>query len=158
MRVSVTVARRAAVAMCISLALYGVSGCAMIGGTATPSATTQEGQDMDLQPVFDAVTAADPRVTESDGQVYYSGMAKTLDLIVLLSGDEPVTTDELTAILIAARDNTPAEVETISVIAREAADEEKLIDLQPAIAGLPDGLTPIWDGAVTLSRVDLDRL
>lgn len=151
-------ARGAGAALCLALLFSGLSGCALIGGSATPGATTQEGQDMDLQPLYDAVTAADPRVVDQSGTVSYSGAAKTLSLAVLLSGDEPVSTEELTAILVAARDNTPSEIETISVIAREAADDEKIIDLQPAIAGLPADLNPLWDGAVTLARVDLDKL
>ena len=33
-----------------------------------------------------------------------------------------------------------------------------MADLRSAIAGLPEDTTPLWDGGLTMSRVDLDKL
>ncbi|WP_313547116.1 hypothetical protein, partial [Leifsonia aquatica] len=142
------------------LVAFMLAGCALPGvsfggGGSQPRPTA--GVD-DLQGVETAVSAADPRVTDVSGTVNYSGMSRMLTLAVIMSGDEPVTTSTLTSVLIAARDATSSDIESIVVIAREAADEEKIIDLQDAIAGLPSDVTPLWDGGVTLSRVDLDKL
>jgi len=146
-----------AAALAAVLLVAPLAGCAGTGPAPTES-TTSEGQDVDLQPLYSAVTAADARVEDPTAIVNYSGTAKTLDLAVLIRGDEPVSTQTLTAILVAARDATPDEIATISVLAREAADEERIVDLQDAIAGLPAGVTALWDGAATLARVDLDKL
>ena len=69
-----------------------------------------------------------------------------------------MSTETLTAILVAVRDTTPDDIETVGLIAREAADEERIVDLRSAIAGLPDDVTALYDGGVTLARVDLDKL
>lgn len=108
--------------------------------------------------LYAAVAAVDPRIEKVDGQVYYSGAAKTINVVVLISGDEPVSTDALTAMLVAIRDNTSDAIETATIIARDAEDDDKIVDLSPAIAGLPNDITPLWDGGLTLSRVDLDKL
>ena len=75
--------------------------------------------------------------------------------VALISGDEPVSTDALTAMLVAIRDNTSDAIETATIIARDAEDDDKIVDLSPAIAGLPNDITPLWDGGLTLSRADL---
>lgn len=77
--------------------------------------------------------------------------------VALISGDEPVSTDALTAMLVAIRDNTSDVIETATIIARDAEDDDKIVDLSPAIAGLPNDITPLWDGGLTLSCVDLDK-
>lgn len=56
------------------------------------------------------------------------------------------------------RDTTPDDIATVGLVAREAADEERIVDLRSAIAGLPEDTTPLWDGGLTMSRVDLDKL
>lgn len=150
--------RMAAVVFTAVLAMSGLSACTGSTGVAPSSSTSQEGSTVDLESVYDAVIAADPRVEDPLGTVSYSGAAQTLDLSVLIVGEEPVSTDTLTAILIAVRDSTPSSIQTVTVIAREAADSEKIVDISSAIAGLPEGLTPLYDGGVTLMRVDLDTL
>lgn len=137
-----------------------LSGCTTIvvpgpggAGDATPSTAQADPADD-----YRAVIAADPRITDVSATENYSGFSRMVTLAVIIDGDEPVTTAMLTAILIAARDSMPSDVESLAVIARKASDEEKIIDLADAVAGLPDDVTPLWDGAVTLMRSDLDKL
>lgn len=143
-----------------AILLFGVplAGCSDTSAGNSTASTTQGDQDMELQAIYDAVAASDPRVEDPLGTVSSSGAAKTLSLSVLIVGDEPVSTETLTAVLVAARDSTSDDIETITLVAREAADEEKIVDLSSAIAGLPEGITALWDGGVTLARVDLDKL
>ncbi|UAJ81556.1 hypothetical protein IT072_11845 [Leifsonia sp. ZF2019] len=142
------------------LLVSSLAGCSIPGilsgegGSSSRSAASSD----DLQSVTSAVLAADSRVTDASGTVSYSGAARTLTVAVIMSGEDPVTTSTLTAVLIAVRDATPTGIQTITVIARKAADEEKILDLSGAIAGLPKDVTPLWDGGVTLSRVDLEKL
>lgn len=75
--------------------------------------------------VYDAVLPADPRVADPSAAAALSGVARTMTLVVLIEGEEPVTTATLTAILIAVRDATSSSIETVTLIAREAADEER---------------------------------
>lgn len=146
-----TAALAAVVLLAVALTACGASN----GSSPTSS---QEGAAMDLQSVYDAVIASDSRVEDPLGTVSYSGAAKTLSLSVLITGDEPVTTETLTAILVAVRDTTSDDIATVGLVAREAADEERIVDLRSAIAGLPEDTTPLWDGGLTMSRVDLDKL
>lgn len=142
----------------VMLIAVPLTACGTSEGPDSPPASSQEGTDMNLQAVYDAVVASDSRVVDPLGTISYSGMAKTLSLSVLIEGDEPVSTETLTAILVAVRETTPAEIETVGLIAREAADEERIVDLRSAIAGLPEDTTPLWDGGLTMTRVDLDKL
>jgi len=150
--------RVAGAAAAALLALAALTACSAGSGAPAASSSSQEGTDVDLQSVYAAVSAADPGVEDPLGTVSTSGMAKTLSVSVLVSADEPVTTERLVAIFAAIRDTTPASIETVTVIARDAADEEKIVDLSAAAAGLPDDVTPLHDGGVTLSRVDLEKL
>ncbi|UIN30746.1 hypothetical protein [Microbacterium binotii] len=139
----------------ISLAGCALPGIVPLEAGAPSSSSTEE---TDLQSVYDAVLAADPRVADPSASVSLSGVARTMTVVVLIEGEESVTTATLTAILIAVRHATARSIETVTVIAREAADEEKIVNLTPAIAGLPSDVTALGDGGVTLSRVDLDKL
>lgn len=139
------------------LAVTALTACTGGGGPAASSAS-QEGTNVDLQSVYSAISAADPGVEDPLGTVSTSGMAKTLSVSVLVAADEPVTTDRLVAIFVAIRDTTSASIETVTVIARDAADEEKIVDLSTAVAGLPSDVTALYDGGVTLARVDLEKL
>ncbi|KXZ60485.1 hypothetical protein Mlaev_01564 [Microbacterium laevaniformans] len=140
------------------LAVAALTACTAGNAAPAASSASQEGTDVDLQSVYAAISAADPGVEDPLGTVSTSGMAKTLSVSVLVAADEPMTTDRLVAILVAIRDTTPASIETVTVIARDVADEEKIVDLSTAVAGLPDDVTALHDGGVTLSRVDLEKL
>lgn len=151
-------ARLTAALVAAALLAAPLAGCGASDGPDSSPTSSQEGTAMDLQTVYDAVIASDPRVEDPLGTVSYSGAAKTLSLSVLISGDEPVSTETLTAILVAVRDTTPDDIETVGLVAREAAHEERIVDLRSTIAGLPEDTTPLWDGGLTMSRVDLDKL
>ena len=140
------------------LAVAALTACTAGNAAPAASSASQEGTDVDLQSVYAAISAADPGAEDPLGTVSISGMAKTLSVSVLVAADEPMTTDRLVAILVAIRDTTPASIETVTVIARDVADEEKIVDLSTAVAGLPDDVTALHDGGVTLSRVDLEKL
>lgn len=140
------------------LAVAALTACTAGNAAPAASSASQEGTDVDLQSVYAAISAADPGAEDPLGTVSTSGMAKTLSVSVLVAADEPMTTDRLVAILVAIRDTTPASIETVTVIARDVADEEKIVDLSTAVAGLPDDVTALHDGGVTLSRVDLEKL
>lgn len=150
--------RLAVAAAAAVLAVAALTACTGGGGAPAASSAAQEGTDVDLQSVYAAVSAADPGVEDPLGTVSTSGMAKALSVSVLVPADEPVTAERLVAIFVAIRDTTPASIETVTVIARDAADEEKIVDLSAAVAGLPDDVTALHDGGVTLSRVDLEKL
>lgn len=150
-RVAVAVATAA-------LAVAALTACTAGNGAPAASSASQEGTDVDLQSVYAAISAADPGAEDPLGTVSTSGMAKTLSVSVLVPADEPVTTERLVAIFVAIRDATPASIETVTVIARDVADEEKIVDLSAAVAGLPKDVTALHDGGVTLSRVDLEKL
>ncbi len=144
-----------------ALLASALSGCSALGVTPVDKPTSSQGQgasEVDTNTIYNAVIATDPRVKDPSASVISSGVAKMLNLVVLVDGEAPVTTATLTSILIAARDSTPASIESISLVAREAADEERIVDLRDAIAGLPAGVTALWDGGVTVSRVDLEKL
>ncbi|MFT4214594.1 MAG: hypothetical protein QM622_07445 [Microbacterium sp.] len=151
-------ARLAGVVLATALLVTPLTGCSLLGSVVPGQNSTEQGDDIDMQTLYDAVAAADPRVKDPVGQVYYSGFSQTLDLVVMISGDEPVSTETLTAIFIAARDNTTNDIETITVLAWDAEDEEVRVDLSPAIDGLPDDVTVLWDGGATIARTDLDKL
>ena len=152
-----TFGRVAATVLIAALLPAPLSACSAF--TAPPAHTaTHDGQDTDMDALYAAVAAVDPRIEKVEGQVYYSGAARTIDVVVLIPGDQPVSTDTLTAVLVAIRDSTPVTIETVTVIPRSAEDMDKIIDISPAIAGLPSDVTALWDGGLTLARVDLDKL
>lgn len=110
-----------------------------------------------LQPVYDDVNASDPRITDTFAIMSTSGFSPTLTISFLVTGDEPVSTETLVAVLTAIANNPGGEYETINVLARRADDPERGVDLTAAIEGLPAGLTPLaLDGGLTLMRNDLD--
>ncbi|MFT4214595.1 MAG: hypothetical protein QM622_07450 [Microbacterium sp.] len=151
-------ARLAGALLATALLAAPLTGCSLLSSVVPGQNSTEQGVDLDMQTLYDAVAAADPRVARAEGGVSYDGFSKELDLVVLISGDEPVSTETLTAIFVAAGDNTPSEIEYICIIAREADDSENLVDLAPAIDGLPDDVTVLWDGGATIARTDLEKL
>lgn len=151
---------RTRMAAAVAAMLFGLSlaGCTAPSATPADPRGTRQADVVDLQPILDAVAAADSRVVDPTARVYYSGAAQTLAVMPLISGDDPVTTPTLTDILIAVHDHTPDDIATVTVIARDTSADQRLIDLRPAIDGLPDGVTVLWDGGATIARVDLDKL
>lgn len=160
---STIAARTLTAATAVSLAVCLVSGCSAAAPTpsspASDAATTsgEETPVNALQSLYDAVSASDPRIVDPLATVSLSGTNTVLSLSVLVSGDEPVSTQTLTAVLVAARNST-VPFDQLDLNARSAADSERLLDLRPAIDGLPSGVTVLYDGGLTVMRGDLDRL
>ena len=146
--------RGAVIRLCVLLLVVSLSGCGAIGSLGGED--SRDSSSFELQDVYDAVTAADGRVTRASAIVSTSGFSRTLSLVVIIDGEQAVSTSTLTAVLVAARDATPDKIATISVIARDATEENRIMDLSDAVAGLPPDVTPI--GAVTMTRTDLDKL
>ncbi|GAA3018617.1 hypothetical protein GCM10010462_00580 [Microbacterium dextranolyticum] len=111
-----------------------------------------------LQTMYDAVAAADPRVTDPLATVSRSGANTVLSLSVLITGDEAVSTQTLSAVLRAARDSS-IPFDQLDLNARSAANSEQILDLTPASKGLPaDANVLAVDGGVTLMRAGLEKI
>ncbi|MFT4050771.1 MAG: hypothetical protein QM677_00805 [Microbacterium sp.] len=139
------------------------AGCAPLISFISGSVSQTE-DSSDDSAASDAIRALDPRISYVGEVAYYSGFSKTYDLVVTLSGDDQtVSTELLTEILIIVRDSTS--YESITLLMREEPEDgdyehsSTFIDLTDAIAGLPDGLTVLWDGTdLTIFRDNLDKL
>lgn len=115
---------------------------------------------MPLQSVYDAVGAADPRVDRvSTVKLSQSGPTEMMTVVVRIPGDEPVSTETLENVLRAARDAAPAGVGGIELLARRSENPDQLIDLGPAIEGLPEGVVYVWvDRGLTVLSDALAKL
>lgn len=60
-------------------------------------------EEEQVSQVVDAVTAADPRVTRASAERSLDGFSSGWTVDVVLSGTDPVSPDELSALLLAAR-------------------------------------------------------
>ena len=105
-----------------------------------------------------AVQAAEPRVQRLGIRASKSGASNVLAVGVVLSGDEPVTTESLTAMLVAVRENLPSNTDQVNFLVRDDAENSHLVDISDAIDGLPDDVTVLYDGTMTIMRDDLDKL
>ncbi|MFF2369690.1 hypothetical protein [Agromyces sp. NPDC058110] len=90
--------------------------------------------------------------------VFQSGFSKMMSLAVIFTGDEPVSTETLESVLVAAWGVAPDSVEGLEIIARAAGGDEPLLDLSTAVAGLPDDLDYVFSGSLTMMSDSLDRL
>lgn len=152
-----TIAARAFAALTIGAVALSFTACA---ATPAPTPSTSQGATTvdPFESLYDAVSASDPRVEDPLGTMSRSGANRVLSLSVLISGDEPVSTETLTAILVAV-DGSPMEFDQLDLNARSAADSEQVLDLSPAIAGLPADVTPLaLDSGLTIMRSDLQKL
>lgn len=134
-----------------------LTSCSTTAAPATPttsssSSPTEGGQDMPLQSVYDAVGASDPRIDRaSTVSAYQSGPTKIMSVVVRVTGSGAISTDTLENVLRAARDSAPEGVGGVELLARDAADPDRLLDLEPAAQGLPDGVDYVWvDGGLTM--------
>lgn len=140
----------------LMLAAALLAGCGAAAPDPAPTAT--EGQQAVIYPeIREAVTAADPRVQDIGITDSQSGASRVLTVGVAISGVEPVTTASLTAILVAIRDNLPEGIDQVDLMIREDESND-VIDISAAVAGLPAGITPLYDGVLTMMRDDLDAL
>jgi hypothetical protein len=150
--------RGLAAAIGAALALGALTACAPAATPPEPPATERQ-QTVPLPEIRDALKAADPRVEDVGLAPSRSGAAQVLTVGVVLAGDATVSTENLTAFLVAIRDNLPGGVDQVAFLAREAGGKRPLIDLTPAIDGLPPAATVLWDGSqLTITRDDLDKL
>lgn len=154
--------RRFAALACALAIAASATGCAASTTPApplTPSMPITEGQNAVMYPeIKSAIAAAEPRVTTSGITQSQSGAAQVMSVGVTISGDEPVTTASLTAMLIAIREALPGGIDQVSLIVRDDSSKSRIVDISTAVAGLPAGVTPLYDGALTLMRQDLDKL
>ncbi len=152
-----TLRTRALSALAIGAVALSLAACAAT--PASPPSTSQGATTVDpFASLYDAVSASDPRVEDPLATTSTSGTSRVLSLSVLISGDETVSTETLTAILVAV-DGSSLDFDQLDLNARSAADAEKILDLSPAIAGLPAGTTPLaLDGGLTIMRADLQKI
>ncbi|MCR2812249.1 hypothetical protein NQ166_13950 [Microbacterium sp. zg.Y1090] len=135
---------RAGAATAAALLAATLVGCSILPGTApgspAPQGTDQE-DDMSPTTVRSAVAESDPRVVDVPTvMVNPSGFASVMTIAVALSGDEPVSTDTVVRIAVAALENATTEVDQLTLIARPASDDSRILDLTQAAAGLPDAV------------------
>lgn len=150
--------RTAASVLAATLALTALTGCTTTSPTE-PTTSASEGQQTVTYPeISDAVRAADPRVQNVSVLESQSGAARVLTVGVRFGGDEPVTTETLTAVLVAIRENLPGDIDQVDLVARDNGEPSRLIDISDAVAGLPEDVTVLYDGALTIMRADLDKL
>lgn len=150
--------RAAALGVAVALAISVFSGC-----TATqpsdPTPTTAEGQQTVTYPELRAaLPAAEPRVQDVGIVESLSSTSNVMTVGVEISGDDPVTTASLTAMLVAVREDLPEVIDQLDFIVRDDAENSHIIDFSDAVAGLPDDVTVLYDGALTIIRADLDKL
>ncbi|GAA1650838.1 hypothetical protein [Microbacterium flavum] len=155
--------RRAAAILAAALIAIPLAACSASppqDPAATTPAPTEGAQDMPLQSVYDAVGAADPRVDRvSTVKLSQSGPTEMMTVVVRIPGDEPVSTETLENVLRAARDAAPAGVGGIELLARRSENPDQLIDLGPAIEGLPEGVVYVWvDRGLTMLSDALAKL
>ncbi|UIN31336.1 hypothetical protein [Microbacterium binotii] len=151
---------RAVGAVALAVAFAGSTvACAAVapasGDASTPSASTQE-----FQAVYDAVAASDPRVERaSTVSTSLSGVTTQLTVVVRVSGDEPISTQTLTAVLVAIRDSAPGDANMLDLVARDAQNPKEILDLSDAISALPSGMSLVWiDGGLVVPIEDLRLL
>lgn len=139
---------RAAAALALAVGLTGaLGGCmsAQVPGPEGTPTTDQEENTMTPVTVRSAVAASDPRVTDVPTvKVDQSGMARVMTVAVVLSGDEPVTTDTVVNIAVAALENATSDVDYLTLVAWAADDDTRSLDLSAAADGLPDGVDYRW--------------
>lgn len=150
--------RLVAVAVGAALALSVVTACSPAASPAPVTTSTESESELLYPEIHAAVLAAEPRVVDTGILESQSGASNVLSVAVFVSGAEPLSTESLTAMLVAVRDTMPDGADQLDFIARDDTEASRRLDIGPAINGLPAELTPLWDGTLTLMRGDLDKL
>jgi len=137
---------RHAIRVAAVVALVGLfSGCAPASTGPTATHPDQEETTMSTVTVTDAVAASDPRVADVlTVKVTESGMARVMSIAVSISGDEPVSTETIVNIAVAALQNAKSDVDDLKILARSAADADVILDLSSAGEGLPPEVEWVW--------------
>lgn len=150
--------RLAAATAAAVLAASVLTACAP-GDAPTPVSSSSESErDMTFPEVRAALAAAEPRVVDTGVTASESGASRVLTVGVVVTGDAAISTDALTAMLVAVREQLPTDIDQIDFLVRDDSDKSLILDLAPAIAGLPADVTVLYDGTLTLMRGDLDKL
>ena len=136
-----------------------VSGCA----TAPPAPATppdQEETTMTAVTVTDAVAASDPRIADVlTVKVTQSGLARVMSIAVSITGDEPVSSETVRSIAVAALQNATSDIDDLKILARSASDTEVILDLSAAGEGLPEEVEWVWlSSSLQLIGADLSEL
>ena len=153
-------ARRFASVLVALLAVGASTGCSSLLNTPHPPPTPLESSVDAFQPVYDAIATSDPRVERaSTVTTSLSGAARQLTVVIRITGSEPVSTQTLTAVLIAVRDSAHGDADMLDLVARDASNPKQILDLSDAIRGLPSGLSTVWiDGGLVVPMSDLAAL
>lgn len=150
------VAIRSLIALVISVCALSSSACS---APIAPAPNTSQGASAEVvfKPLYDAIVASDPRAERALAGMSQSGASRVLSVSVLLTGDEPVSTETLTALLVAVEGSSIA-FDQLDLNTRSATNAEKILDLTAAIDGLPGDVTVLaLDGGLTIMRADLDE-
>ncbi|MCR2801441.1 MULTISPECIES: hypothetical protein [unclassified Microbacterium] len=151
--------RRHAIRLTTVVVLVGLfSSCAP--ASTGPTATQSDQEETTMTTVTDAVAASDPRVADVlTVKVTESGMARVMSIAVSISGDEPVSTETVVNIAVAALQNAKSDIDDLKILARSAADTDVILDLSPAGEGLPADVEWVWlSSSLQLIGADLSEL
>lgn len=144
----------------LALAVAGsAAACAAVPSASGPDSKPTASVD-EFQAVYDAVATSDPRVERaSTVSASVSGLTTQLIVVIRVTGDEPISTQTLTAVLIAIRDSAHGDASMLDLVARDAENPKRILDLSAAISGLPAGLSTVWvDGGLVVPMDDLRLL
>ena len=136
-----------------SLVSGALSGCAI----ATPATEQTEGTTVDYGDVADAVTTAVPRVVAVQNLARSAnGFGHRISLRLEVASAEPLTADELDAVVEAVWGALPWEPNTIKITAgAETEQGHEVVDLRAAADELdPLGVTDAGTGGVSLTSMD----
>ena len=152
--------RRFTSVLIAALAVGALTGCSSPFAAPQPVPTPLESSVDAFQPVYDAIATSDPRVERASTVTSsLSGAARQLTVVIRITGSEPVSTQTLTAVLIAVRDSAHGDADMLDLVARDASNPKQILDLSDAIRGLPAGLSTIWiDGGLVVPMSDLAAL
>lgn len=153
-------ARRFASVLVALLAVGASTGCSSLFDAPQSAPTPLESSVDAFQPVYDAIATSDPRVERaSTVTTSLSGAARQLTVVIRITGSEPVSTQTLSAVLIAVRDSAHGDADMLDLVARDASNPKQILDLSDAIRGLPSGLSTVWiDGGLVVPMSDLAAL
>ena len=110
--------------------------------------------------VTDAVAASDPRIADVlTVKVTQSGLARVMSIAVSITGDEPVSSETVRSIAVAALQNATSDIDDLKILARSASDTEVILDLSAAGEGLPEEVEWVWlSSSLQLIGADLSEL
>lgn len=107
-----TRSRLVAVVVEAAIVVSVTTACSPPASTPDPVPSSAESKRPILYPdMHAALMATDPRIVDTGMVQSRSGAALVLTVGVFVNGDEPISTENLTAMLVAVRDNMPDNVD-----------------------------------------------